>query len=739
MPRRTTPDSRDSSGFWRAFLRARCAPSPTRIERPPAGQYHRIAPALAHQGNAGSETRQWRDPIIRNGRGPELAANFFLTLKTNRRSPMSALGLNGTAQSPTPALCAPCKVRSGTMSASKRHFIVEFVGGILLFAIAATVAHGADIRRAAATDSHMAIYAHRNPEREAQREYMARTLQIIKDERIVERIGAIVESRVPADKLAQGKSAWQELQTALAPVNWTALTNAEEYVVVQAMVGKQVPTNNTLVAVKMSRDDAEACQLGVVQLLQLIAKWTGDDLKVETRRAAGASFTVLEAPPNFPFQPAVARFDDLLLVSTHSVLLEQSLAQLQDASLPSKFDDPRLKEGLSQLPPYEDSLMFLDGRQLFGRMREIASVIEKLGANDPGAKRAASLVNGIVDQVAILDYQVRVEYTQGDQVRTAQLVRMVDGYRETLLGRAVSQGKPIEDWRRYVPADAIAFSFSSGISLHEVYHGVTKFIREQFPESQPGFEKFARIQENVGLDLDRDILQAFSGEFMSVTVPVARPDGSTRSATVFATKCQSPDKIRDLISRGVEALAKIPAVQAQQLKLVDSAELPGFAELQAAFFPLFGVKPVFGFTDGWMVVACQPAAVEKVLAVRAGTSASIADSPELKALGLDVSGPILAANYSDVGAQVRRTAEAIDGVGAVAPMFVGMIAAKASPEDMKTMQEAVGLLPSLAKVVRTMDFFGHKLNVTWSGPLPNSLLTEAVLELKIPSTEAPKK
>ena len=48
---------------------------------------------------------------------------------------------------------------------------------------------------------------------------------------------------------------------------------------------------------------------------------------------------------------------------------------------------------------------------------------------------------------------------------------------------------------------------------------------------------------------------------------------------------------------------------------------------------------------------------------------------------------------------------------------------------MKPLEEAVGLLPSIAKVVRKFDFFGHSLCVTLAGTEPGTYVRDSVVEV----------
>jgi hypothetical protein len=67
-------------------------------------------------------------------------------------------------------------------------------------------------------------------------------------------------------------------------------------------------------------------------------------------------------------------------------------------------------------------------------------------------------------------------------------------------------------------------------------------------------------------------------------------------------------------------------------------------------------------------------------------------------------------------------------------MFVGMAAAQgAKPEDMKPVQEAIGLLPSIAKVVRKFDFFEDRLKITYKGPEDKTFMQDSVTLIRQPT------
>ncbi len=64
-----------------------------------------------------------------------------------------------------------------------------------------------------------------------------------------------------------------------------------------------------------------------------------------------------------------------------------------------------------------------------------------------------------------------------------------------------------------------------------------------------------------------------------------------------------------------------------------------------------------------------------------------------------------------------------------------MVGAKGNPEDLKPVQELLGLLPSLANVVEKFDFLEARLMVEQPGDSPDTYLKRSVTLVR-PPTEA---
>ena len=598
-----------------------------------------------------------------------------------------------------------------------------------------------DLRRAVPADAYLAIHQRHNPERDYQRAYHEEIWDTIVETRIIERAVKIATDRLSEADVEKAKSIIDELRTAAEPFDLEAVSNAKETVYAQFMVAgtvesKQPLTGQHLVLIRVTPEAAASCEEAVKNLLGLVEKYSEGQLPVRSMDEGDTSLTTLMLPPPFPFRPTVARLGDVLLLSSSEEGARRSLAMLGGAEGESKFDDPRLRDALAKLPKPEDSLVFYDGRQQFSQMRGIAEFIRQIAQGEPEAERIAGLIELLFDEVSIPDYEVTVEYTEGNLNRTASYGRLVPGYEDKLLAKVLWNGEPFEDWRTWVPSDALSYSLWTGINLHPVYEKVVSVIEERIPEAKPGLEKFEQIQSDLGVYLDRDLLQAFSGESVSVSLPAANPATFGGQDSVTAVRCHKPDRIRQLIHRLMHQLNEIPAVAMQQLALVECADMEGFEELRALPWGPWGIRPVIGFRDGWMFVGSTAQAVKTVLDTRAGEGdLPISDTEDFKRFNLQVDGPVYSIKYGNTAESTRQIAKVLNQAGMMAPMIIAMAGAKADPEAIEPFKEAMGLLPSAAQIVSRFDFLEAKLSVSQAGDEPGSVRKQSVTVVRPPESQ----
>lgn len=615
-----------------------------------------------------------------------------------------------------------------------RHATVRCGTALLLAAlwIAGTRASlAADLQDAVPSDVYMAVYARHNPERDYQRAYWKEVWKAVEETKIVDRAIKIFTDRAAQDDVDQARAILDEFREALAPVDWKAMGDCREFVYAQTMDAgggsdNQMITSQHLVLMRLTPEAAAGCHEALENLFRLAEKYAGDKVQVEKTEKGDVTLTELKLPKEAPFRPMIAHVGDVVLFSSSQALAENSLAMLTGGKGESKFADPRVKAALAELPEAEDGIVVYDGRTQFAQLDKMGDFIRRVGKNDPNAERAAKIIELVMDEFSIMDCEVTVEYTEGNQNRSASFGKLIPGAEEKLLAKVVAGGKPFENWGSWVPADAVSYHLTTGINLHPACEWTMNFVREEIPEAREGLEKFEAWQAEHGVHVDRDILQAFSGEMVSVTLPGA---GSSLGAqqSVTALRCQKPERIRELLHRLMDFLKEQPALKAQMLDLKPVESLEGFEEVSAALLMVLQARPVIGFRDDWMYFGSSAAAVEKVLAVQSGEGEAMADAEAFKRFGMEIEGPVASIQYTDLSASTRGVAQFLKQAGAIAPMVIGMAGANnADPEAMAVIQEVAGLLPSLGKIVEKLDFYEARLATVQAGEEPGTYVKRSV-------------
>ena len=579
-----------------------------------------------------------------------------------------------------------------------------------------------DLRRGVSNDVFLVVHAKHNPERDYQRKYYEEVWNTVQETQIIDRVLKIITSRLEEGQIEQAKGVMDELREATEPIKLEALLNCQEMVYAQLMQTTPLPTSQHLLIVRLTPDAAAATAEGIKNLFSLAEKYTNGDLEVSETKIGDAEVCGLGLPSQSPMQPAAAHLKDVFFFSTSQALLEDSIKMMTGGEGKSKFDDPRLATALSHLPEPEDSLVFYDGRTQFKAMRGLGQFLTQMGGGDENVERAVKFIDMVFDDVAIFDYEVTVEYTEGNLNRSASYGKLLPNTDDSTLRKMLSDGQPFEPWHAWVPAGALSYSMGTGVNLHPAYERIMAVLKEDVPEAAEGLEQFDNIQQALDVYLDRDILQAFSGEHVSVTMAsqTGRPD------SVLALRCSKPDRIKELIHRGIEELQKLKPVQAQQLKLVESQTLEGFEELSALTLMAFQVKPVIGFQDGWMYIGSSTAAVQKILDAKAGKGETIETTDAFKKLKLEVDGPVDSISYTNSAESTRNFAKMLNQIGTMAPMIMAMAGAQADAESLKPVQEMLALLPDVAKIVGKFDFLEANVTVIQTGDEPDSWMKRAV-------------
>ncbi len=594
--------------------------------------------------------------------------------------------------------------------------------GLLAFTVPALAD---DLRDGVPSDVFMATYHRHNPEREYLNQHYENVWATIEETQIIDKFVAAVKKQMSEEDIDQFEEVWGTLEEAVEPIQWEALSKCTESVYAQKMA---MPTSQHLLLLRVPDEGAASFAEGITNLFNLAEEASNGEVTVETASVGGASLTWLQPPGEVPFSPCVGVMGDVFIFSSQQEFARESLGLLADPSAESKFDDERVAEALTLLPEMEDGVTFFDGRALFSQLGGIAGFIRQQAGNDPNAERAATLIDTFIDEIDAFDFEVSVEYTDGYQNRAASFGRLSESAPNTVLGEMVLNQELFEDWSRWVPENATAYSLSSGVNLHPLYDWAMKTIPEQIPEAQDGLDHFEAVQNQFDVHLDADLLQSFSGETVSITLPGAgnSPLGAAGQSVSFM-KCSNPDRVRELLHRLVDQLKQIP--QVQDIAMEEVEDLEGFEAIKSSVLAPTGLQPIIGFQDGWMVIGTSAEAVQTVLATRASSGPTIADSDAFQKFNLEVEGPVAAISYSNTGEATRQAAMGIQQMGAMLPLITAQLPPEAAPA-----RDFLALIPSVGRIVGSLDFFEEQLSVTQPGPDELSYIRHSVTLVRPPSS-----
>ena len=594
-----------------------------------------------------------------------------------------------------------------------------------------------DLRDAAPPGAFMAVYGKHNPERDYQKEHFKAVWEEVQKAKLHEKILQLIQSNMSEGDAEKFVAARDALRAAVAPIEVEKLLNASEVLYAQQLEG---PTSLQLFLIRVPDGGAESLKEGIVNLMNLAAGASNGQVPVVTKTIADVEMKSLQLPGQIPFtlQPSVGVKGDIVVLTTSLHLAEESLKLLANPSAVSKFDDERVVAALKQLPAAEDAIAFVDGKAMFKQLRGIPTFINTASNGDPGAARVTGLMSKMLDEMDGFDFEVTVEYTDGFRNCSASYGRLTDLSGSKVIGKMTNNQQPFTQWRKWVPSGATGFTLSSGVTILPLYDWAMTTIPTLFPEAQEGLSQFEAVQDQIDVHLRADFLESFPGEFASLTFPGKPTPFGAGSESVAFLRCTKPERMQELMHRGMQELEKIPQVQAQGVSLSPVEGMEGFEQLSANFLAMAGgLKPVIGFRDGWMILGSHQGAVEKALQTQAGEGDRFADSERFKSFQLEVPETVSTINYVNVGENIKATAALLQQAGMMAPMILGMAQAQAPPgseeaKGMKIVREVAAMLPSIGRIVGKFDFIDATLSTTVAGSEPGTYRRDSVTLIKPP-------
>ncbi|MCR9297134.1 MAG: hypothetical protein NXI32_30920, partial [bacterium] len=185
------------------------------------------------------------------------------------------------------------------------------LGLLLVFAPGSLLAQRVDLRSGVPEDVFLVVHAKHNPERNVRNEHLAQVWQTVQETKIIDKVLKLITDSVSAQQLDQAKSVMEELQTAVEPLDLTAIAKMEDGIYTQRMRGF---ANQQLALLRLG-DAADGWEEGLTNLMRLVDKYSDGSVPVRVSQHQGATLTALAVPAEAQMTPVVARLGGILLLS----------------------------------------------------------------------------------------------------------------------------------------------------------------------------------------------------------------------------------------------------------------------------------------------------------------------------------------------------------------------------------------------------------------------------------------
>jgi len=238
-----------------------------------------------------------------------------------------------------------------------------------------------------------------------------------------------------------------------------------------------------------------------------------------------------------------------------------------------------------------------------------------------------------------------------------------------------------------------------------LYQFLEDSVRTAGPVGEEMLQKWAEIQKQIGVDVQRDVVAWLDGQFISVTL-----DGERGSVWLVKVKDEEIARAKVGAALGFlstqlsDAIAKQPALAGLAMLAIHTSEiedqrLTGFQNIHSAFSPQ---PAVWGVQDGYLMFGSSADAVALCLATARGEHPNVRKNARVMSEALLPDGPVDSVSLADQ----RGLGESIaKGLGIVS-MVSGMLGAFIpEPSVRPVITRLAGILAKLTPVVRKINFY----------------------------------
>lgn len=594
-------------------------------------------------------------------------------------------------------------------------------------------------------NAFISVAARSNPEQKFVEEHFAKVSEAFSDSGIMSDIWEIIADNLEEEQLDRLEELNKKFGKLCKDVEWSRLFE-EEFVFYgrfTSVVDRFVTFEGAMVG-RMKSSGAESNQKALKALLaeivKLIQQEGGEGLVQSREWKAGDASVLTIYPPNMDkFGFHLAAFKDLIFfaIGTEAVIRDP-VGLLSGGDKKGVSSTERFTTAFKALPPAEDVVVFWDVARMMDGIDSILSAVSKgmgapagekpqgekpkkpdseddetgdedAGMADPQGAAVLGALSALVKDVNIFDYVAEVGWTDGRRVFSESITRLKPSAKSSPLYKVIASSKAVSKFDRFIPKDTTDFSVSSGLSLVEAYRYVVNFVEKRIPDGKEAIEEMTKtLKREVNLDLEKDVFALFDGQTASVTI-------GDEFAMLF--KVTDEKKTMAQVDRLLDAIQGAMG-QGQGLSL-SKVKVKGdkekFRSISHPMMMMMGglEPPVFGCSEGHLILASSADVVTEVLETADGTKPSIRESKRFKEEAIvPTEGAVDSISYTDDSRLGEQLQQAFGGMAMGVGMMGMMGGQNMPPEVASVISKAGPILTKLGTVLSKLDFFQSSSSCT---------------------------
>ncbi|MCA9244792.1 MAG: hypothetical protein KDA32_12590 [Phycisphaerales bacterium] len=613
---------------------------------------------------------------------------------------------------------------------------------LFLLALIATLAGGAasltagpidkySLAKALPEDVAMAVYGRQHSGQEFLRTQWERVWEEIEKVRFDKDIKRFFQSMAEENGATAEDfdATWQQMCDLGAMVDWSAL--AEREMAFGMKMG--FPTPEIVFICKASNEKAASNFTGLSGIAQQLVEMSSEGLVLVTEgEGEKVRHTLTPVGVPFPLAFTLARSGDSILIGFGSTLPDQALRLLNGESGAPIAETKRFKEAVSELPNGEDSVVFVDIAKLMAQLRSVIDAAMQMAP--PGDDEEKAMVEKIVARVFkmidIWDYAAEGASTDGMVTDNYSITVLRSDARDADLYRIIYADRTLTDPFKYVPAEAGDVSAMAGLDFTAAYTTLVSFVSEAIPDGAEHIAEWNAMQEQMGVNVERDVLSWIEGSMVSFSIPGPTP--FSPAEFMIMVKVRDSDKARKQIGDWMDQLEQMVAAQGGQGVAISDAEIEGAEGFRKLIMPMLAMvglqAPTIGVYDEWVMLGASPEIVAKTIAVGTGKAPNFSTNDRFKKEGVPFDGPVRAVSFTDLTKLGDQLGQALSMV----PLAMTLAAQGQQNPGQRTL---LAMMSKAGRVVRKLDFFQSSASVTTMKG--QKVITHSVTRYREPAAEKP--